>query len=74
MLAERTDEHLRLFKEGQEADFFSSKEELIKKVKFYLNNDNEIKRISTAGRMRCINSKYSNDERLKKIIKKVCNG
>jgi spore maturation protein CgeB len=73
MLAERTDEHLRLFKEGQEADFFSSTDELIKKVNFYLNNYNEIISISNAGRSRCINSGYSNDERLKKIMMEVGN-
>jgi len=68
MLAERTEEHLDLFTEKVEAEFFSSDEELIRKVEFYLENQEKRKRIAAAGRERCINTGYSNHDRLKKVL------
>lgn len=68
MLAERTDEHVALFKEGEEADFFSDKEELLEKVIYYLKNSNRIKEIGLAARRRCISSGYSNEARLRKVL------
>ena len=68
MLADRTKEHLDLFEEGNEAEFFSSKEELLQKVHYYLDHPQERKEIAKAGRQRCINSGYSFHERLKNIL------
>lgn len=68
MLGERTSEHLELFKEGKEAEFFDSDAELLDKVKFYLKNEPERRRIAQAGRERCLRSGYSNHERLKEIM------
>lgn len=69
MLAERTDEHLGLFEEGKEAEFFSSDGELLKKVKYYLARPDERKRIAAAGRERCIKSGYSNHGRMREMLK-----
>ena len=43
MMAERTDEHLSMFEENKEAVYFSSKEELLEKCKYYLVHDSERK-------------------------------
>ena len=71
MLAERTDEHLALFEEGKEAEFFSSDEELLDKTRYYLAHEDERKRIAAAGRERCLKSGYSNHERLRAMLSLV---
>lgn len=68
LLAERTDEHLGLFKEGAEAEFFQSDEELIDKCKKYLHNDTARKKIAEAGHRRALESGYSNIDRLKWML------
>lgn len=71
LLAERTSEHTRLFEDGKEAVFFSSKEELLNRCKYYLNHPNERKQIAQAGLLRCRNSGYSNDDMIRRVIRLV---
>ncbi len=73
-LAERTTEHQQLFAEGKEAEFFSSKEELFGKVRFYLDNPQARKRIAVAGRERCLSSGYSYEEGLKASLISIYEG
>lgn len=71
MIAERTEEHLALFIDGEEAIFFDSDEELLDKTKYYMKHPVEAKKIGWAGRSRCLRSGYSNRERLQQMLKKI---
>ncbi|MBZ0159605.1 MAG: glycosyltransferase [bacterium] len=69
MLAERTDEHLELFEEGEEAEFFASREELLEKCRHYLRDNQARIRIAQRGYERCLRSGYSNSERLREALR-----
>ena len=71
MLAERSNLHIEFFKEGTEADFFTSKEELLKKVNYYLQEEELRKSIAAAGYKRSFESGYDHKSRLEKIIEKI---
>jgi len=73
MLAEKSGVHEELFKDGREAVFFESKEELLEKVKYYLAHSEERKAIAKAGYERCLNSGYSHEARLKDVLEKIFN-
>jgi spore maturation protein CgeB len=58
MLAERTEEHLALFSEGVEAEYFGSDAELLDKAKHYLADEQKRREIAENGRQRCVSGKY----------------
>jgi hypothetical protein len=68
MLAERTAEHLQLYAEGEEAEFFDSLEELAAKIAHYLEAHEARLRIARAGLARCWSSGYSNAARLREAL------
>ena len=71
LLAERTQEHLRLFEEGVEAEFFASSEELLDKCRYYLAHPDERREIATAGRQRCIRSDYSYERQVGMVLERL---
>lgn len=71
LMAERTPEHETLFKDNEEAVFFSTNEELLQKCKFYLNHPEQLKSVANAGHNRCIDSGYSNHETLKRVLQSI---
>lgn len=68
LLAERTPAIQSLYREGIEADFFSSTSELVKKAVFYLEHEKRRKELACAGYKRCVNSSYSWKDRVKEMI------
>jgi spore maturation protein CgeB len=71
LLAERTEEHLGLFREGEEAEFFGSFEELLRKARHYLTHEDERRAIAAAGLRRCREDGYSNQERLRRVLEQL---
>jgi spore maturation protein CgeB len=69
ILAERTEEHLNLFKEDTEAVFFSDDTELKMKIEYYLTNENERKMIAVNGLKRCKESGYDNITMVSNVIR-----
>jgi spore maturation protein CgeB len=68
MLHERTESHLEVFREGKEAAFFESSDELIDKVRYYLTHEHERERIRQAGHARTLSGGNSYRDRLEEIL------
>ena len=54
MLSEYTDDLASLFREGEEAEFFRSKEELLDKIRYYLQHDGKRRAVAEAGHRRLL--------------------
>ena len=68
LLADRTDEHCAFFEEGQEAEFFSSGEEMLDKAAFYSEHEGARAKIAAAGRERCHSGRYAYIHRLADVL------
>lgn len=73
MLAQRSALHEQFFEENKEAAFFDSKEDLLQKVKYYLQHTEERNAIAIAGYNKCFSAGYTHNARLVSVIKKVLN-
>ena len=68
LLAERTGEHLAMFEEGTEAAYFGGDAELVEQVAYYLEHERERESIAAGGRRRCLDSDYSNDAAMARML------
>jgi len=70
-LTERTPAHQEFYKEGEEAEFFSSPEECRDKIRYYLRHDAERERIAVAGYHRCTKSGYGLRARMQQALQNI---
>jgi len=68
LMAERTNRHVNLFREGCEAEFFSDKFELENKIRYYLLHPDRIKEVSRKGRERGILCGYDMSTQISKMV------
>jgi hypothetical protein len=68
MLAERTEEQTRVFREGVEAEFFSSDAECISKCRLLMADPARREAIRRAGRRRCLEDGYSWTDRCRSML------
>ena len=73
MLSERTVEHERLFLDKEEAVFFDNKEDLLKKIEYFLANDDQRKKIALAGYNKCISANYTHKNRMQFMLNVALN-
>jgi len=69
LLAYRTDLVQDLYKEGNEAEFFSTPDELLDKTQYYLRNESARLEIAKRGYDRCLRSNYDIFSRMKQWTK-----
>jgi len=68
MLSQYSDDVATMFKEGEEADFFRTKEELVRKIAFYLTNDSVRHRVAAAGHRRVIADNHDVVSRMQQTL------
>ena len=68
LCAERTKEHLMMYRDGDEAVFWDSATECVRKVNWLLDHRNERIRIARAGQARCRHNGHQNEKVLTEVL------
>ena len=69
MMAEYTADLATLFEEGKEADFFRNHDELLQKIKKYLNDEELLKQIGISGFTRLLAEGHEVTDRAAEVVK-----
>jgi hypothetical protein len=72
LCAERTEEHLAMYREGEEAVFFDDAEECAQQCRELLEDDDRRRRIAEAGHRRFLADGSTNKTMLKTILSAAC--
>lgn len=68
LLAERTDEHQRLFVEGEEFDCFDTLAELVEKIRYYLAHEQQRQQVAAAGYHKVTQGGFRYQDRAQQIV------
>lgn len=68
LLSEYSDDLLTIYRKGEEADFFKSKDEMIDRIKFYLSNSIQCKQVAINGHKRVISDGHDIVSRMKYVL------
>ncbi|MBF0414786.1 MAG: glycosyltransferase [Magnetococcales bacterium] len=68
LLSEYSDDLASLYRAGEEADYFASKEELIKKISLYINDDILRSHVAANGSLRVRNDGHDIGSRMAKVL------
>jgi hypothetical protein len=71
LLHERNEVIREYFREGEEAEFFGSDDELVEKCRHYAAHPEERRRIAAAGRARCLASGYFETDRVREVLPRL---
>ena len=71
MLSEYSEDLAGMYQEGVEADFFRSREEMVEKIRKYLNDDNLRASVATAGHLRVHADGHDVSSRMMQVIEWV---
>lgn len=71
LLSEFSDDLLTIYRMGEEADFFKTKEEMIFKIKMYLNNVTHCNSVAVNGHKRVINDGHDIVSRMKYVLETI---
>ncbi len=68
MLSEYSNDVASLYREGAEADFFRTQNEMIDKIKFYLGDEQARQRVADGGYQRVVNAGHDVDSRMRTML------
>lgn len=71
LLSEYSDDLASLYEEGIEAEYFRDRDEMLRKINFYINNPDARKKIAEAGYKRAVTSGYDIDSRMEALLKEI---
>ena len=71
LLSEYSDDIASLYAAGKEADFFKSKQEMINKLRLYLEDGNLRRQVAEGGHQRAIRDGHDIVSRMAKVVEQV---